>query len=516
MAPGEEWFSPSKRALLMPFGVGTIDQALMAVIKVRHFFVRCFGLAGKVVVLDEVHSYDLYTGTLLDVLVRRLLEMKCTVIVLSATLTRARRSALLAEPQKLRTIDDYPLITAETQAGAWARPSDAPRSMEVDIGLRDLEDGQVAEEAVAAAAAGQCVLCIANTVAKGQSWYNQVKAAMPEGAFKVGLLHSKFPGWRRGELEDSWTKALGKEGPRPRGCVLVATQVVEQSVDLDADFMISELAPTDMLLQRLGRLWRHPRPKRPCGNASLLVVTRDLDAADSLDGLVNALGKPNSRVYATYVLWKTFQVWKGVQALRLPGDIRALLEQTYAEPSQALPVFVQEARQALARRAARLRELATAARADVLGFPTMADHEGAATRYSDFPMLDAVIARSVKSTGVAASIVLSNGKRVEVDVNRWVPPFAVELHRNLVPVPCYRLPGANTPAYLSKYFYDRTPVLIQGADGELSLDGQPAGLRYDDERGLQVIGPVRLRAFGRGERSDIDYDEEGGPNESDW
>ena len=516
LAPGKEWFSPSKRALLMPFGVGTIDQALMAVIKVRHFFVRCFGLAGKVVVLDEVHSYDVYTGTLLDVLVRRLLAMKCTVIVLSATLTGARRSALLAEPQKLRTADDYPLITAETQAGAWARPSDAPRSMEVDIALRDFEDSKVAEEAVAAATAGQCVLCIANTVAKAQSWYNNVKAAMPEGAFPVGLLHSKFPGWRRDELEDSWTKALGKEGPRPGGCVHVATQVVEQSVDLDADFMISELAPTDMLLQRLGRLWRHPRPKRPCTHASLIVVTRDLDAVESLDDLVARLGKPNTHVYATYVLWQTFQVWKGVRTLRLPGDIRALLEQTYAEPSEALPAFAQEARHALARRAARLRDLATAARADVLGFPTMADREGAATRYSDFPMVDAVIARSVKSTGVVASIVLSNGKKVEVDVNRWVPPFAVELHRNLVPVPCYRLPGAKTPAYLSKYFHDRTPVLIQEADGELSLDGQQTGLRYDGERGLQVMASPRSRGFDREETADIDYDEEGGLDESDW
>lgn len=81
--------------LLTPFGVGTVDQALLGIVAAKHFFIRQFGLAGKVVILDEVHSYDLYTGTLIDVLVRRLRELHCTVIVLSATLTAARRRQLL-------------------------------------------------------------------------------------------------------------------------------------------------------------------------------------------------------------------------------------------------------------------------------------------------------------------------------------------------------------------------------------------------------------------------------------
>ena len=89
------WFNPSKRGLLFPFAVGTIDQALLAVLNVKHAFVRSFGLAGKVVILDEVHSYDAYTGTLLDELVSRLRELGCTVIILSATLTATRRAALL-------------------------------------------------------------------------------------------------------------------------------------------------------------------------------------------------------------------------------------------------------------------------------------------------------------------------------------------------------------------------------------------------------------------------------------
>ena len=92
---GRSWFASPKRALLTPYGVGTIDQALLGIVAAKHFFVRQFGLAGKVVVLDEVHTYDLYTGTLIDVLVRRLRDLHCTVLILSATLTKARRRELL-------------------------------------------------------------------------------------------------------------------------------------------------------------------------------------------------------------------------------------------------------------------------------------------------------------------------------------------------------------------------------------------------------------------------------------
>lgn len=515
LAPGNEWFSPSKRALLVPFAVGTIDQALLSVVKVKHFFVRSFGLAGKVVVLDEVHSYDLYTGTLLDLLVRRLLEMSCTVIVLSATLTRARRNQLMAKPQSREGGDGYPQVTSETASGARQLSLTPTAGMNIAVELRDAADAQVANEAVARASTGQSVICIANTVAAAQRWYDEVKGAMPEGAFTAGLLHSKFPGWRRDELESRWTAALGKHGPRLKGCVLVATQVVEQSVDLDADFMISELAPMDMLLQRVGRLWRHPRGPRPCVGAAIMIVTRDLDAAGSLHELTVALGKSNSLVYAPFVLWRTFQVWKDIHTLRVPDDIPALLEQTYAEPSDGLPDFIEEARLKLEARKEKLRALANAARADILGFPTMEDREGTATRYSDVPMLEAVLARSVKSKGFNAEVVLSNGNMVQLDVNRWVPPFGAVLLRNVVPVPTYRLPAARRPPFLQKYFYDkRTPILVIGDSGELSCEGQPTPLRYDDERGLQVAAAPPVVA-GQ-EAADIDYEDEGGLDELDW
>ncbi len=515
LAPGKEWFSPAKRALLEPFAVGTVDQALMAVIKVRHFFVRCFGLAGKVVILDEVHSYDVYTGTLLDVLVQRLLAMNCTVIVLSATLTGARRAKLLARPEEDGGASHYPLITAETGARRWVQPAEPPPPMEVAVEVLDLSDSEIADRATQHAEGGECVLCIANTVAKAQAWYYQVKAAMAEGAFEVGLVHSRFPSWRRVQIEDRWTAALGKRGTRPKGCVLVATQVVEQSVDLDADFMISELAPTDMLLQRLGRLWRHARPSRPCAGASVAVVGRDLDLVETFDELIAAIGKPNARVYAPYLLWRSFQVWADLRSLRLPDQIRPLLEKTYAARSDE-PPFVQDARQRLERRKQRLRDLAVAARADAFGFPTMKDDERALTRYSDYPSLDVVVARSVTSTGSAASLTLSSGQRIRLDPDRFILPFVAELHRNVVSIPAHRLPGAGTPAYLRQHLFGRSPVLVLGGGGDLTLDGQPTGLRYDDERGLQITGRVPSWLATRQGAGAGGEDDNGGCDELDW
>ena len=108
---GRSWFASPKRALLAPFGVGTVDQALLGVVAAKHFFVRQFGLAGKVVVLDEVHTYDLYTSTLIDALVQRLRELHCTVLVLSATLTKARRQQLLGVDDRQPLSDAYPLLS---------------------------------------------------------------------------------------------------------------------------------------------------------------------------------------------------------------------------------------------------------------------------------------------------------------------------------------------------------------------------------------------------------------------
>ena len=113
---GRSWFDAKKRGILAPFAVGTVDQALMSVMDVKHGMVRSFGLAGKVVILDEVHSYDVYTGTILNALVESLRQSACTVILLSATLTARQKAGILRLPAGLDLNKSYPLVTAQASS----------------------------------------------------------------------------------------------------------------------------------------------------------------------------------------------------------------------------------------------------------------------------------------------------------------------------------------------------------------------------------------------------------------
>lgn len=259
-SPGGSWFSQNKRGLLAPFAVGTIDQALMAVMNVKHGFVRAFGLAGKVVILDEVHSYDIYTGTILNELVAFLRQIECTVIILSATLSQARREALL---QQTVTSTAYPLITAvpATMENNVLFEVGVPTADGDPVTLQLCHESEPAlEEALRRAALGQQVLWIENTVAEAQQRYLDIASRATEAGCETGLLHSRFTSQHRTINEDRWVALYGRAGwPQRADCgrILVGTQVLEQSLDIDADFLVTRFAPTDMLLQRLGRLWRH-------------------------------------------------------------------------------------------------------------------------------------------------------------------------------------------------------------------------------------------------------------------
>ena len=325
--PGGAWFNNAKRGLLAPFAVGTIDQALMAAMNVKHGFVRAFGLASKVVILDEVHTYDAYTGTIMDALVELLRSLHCTVIILSATLNHDRREQILNS--KL-TSDAYPLITAAPNNGTIVELAvPIPGGQEVAVRLLKQESFAI-EEVLRRAEEGQQILWIENTVLEAQQRYLELAARAYELGVDVGLLHSRYTQDDRLALEDNWVNQFGKAGwkNRPkRGRILVGTQVLEQSLDIDADFMISRFAPTDMLLQRLGRLWRHkntPRPSAAVCEAWFLAPVME----EAITNPEKAFGN-SAFVYSAYVLCRSLEVWRALQKIKLPTYIRGLIEQTY-------------------------------------------------------------------------------------------------------------------------------------------------------------------------------------------
>jgi CRISPR-associated endonuclease/helicase Cas3 len=335
-APGGSWFNSSKRGLLAPFAVGTIDQALMAVMNVKHGFVRAFGLAGKVVILDEVHTYDAYTGTILDALVDGLRQLHCTVIILTATLNKSRRETLLGCAVQQ---SDYPLISA-------LQPNEPLREIAINatVGQR-VSVNMTSDEllaingALSSAERGQQVLWIENTVKEAQQRYFDLAARCHDMGVECGLLHSRFTQTDRQNAEDKWVKIFGPAGWSDRqahGRILIGTQVLEQSLDLDSDYLITRFAPTDMLLQRIGRLWRHTEtPRHHSAECRVLVLGPRL--SDAIEKPAIAFGA-TAWVYNPYVLCRSLEVWENITALQLPGDIRPMIESTYSMRSEDGPM----------------------------------------------------------------------------------------------------------------------------------------------------------------------------------
>jgi CRISPR-associated endonuclease/helicase Cas3 len=330
----EGWFVPRKRALLAPFGVGTIDQALLAVLQTRHGFVRLFGLAGKTVVVDEVHAYDAYMSTLLERLLAWLAALGCPVVLLSATLPRAKRAALVrAYAGRDVPVDEAPYPRLLAVGGGAARSLGFPASRPTTVALDRLRRTDLAARLGAALAGGGCAAVLCNTVARAQEVFGGLAAALRPAGVEVGLFHARFPFGRRAEIEREAVRAFGKDGPRPRRAVLVATQVVEQSLDLDFDLMATEWAPADLLLQRAGRLHRHDRDHRPAGLDRPRLWLLDPDAAPSG---VPAFG-PSEYVYSRAVLLRSYLALQGVTEVRLPDDIERLVEAVYGDGGLPAP-----------------------------------------------------------------------------------------------------------------------------------------------------------------------------------
>lgn len=488
---GRAWFASSKRALLAPIGVGTIDQALLGIVAANHFFVRQFGLAGKVIILDEVHTYDLYTSTLIDVLVKRLRELQCTVIILSATLTERRRRELLGLKSNQRISSAYPLVSG-VNGSFVERICEQPSPRTVDI--RTFTGSLPLEKAMDHAQRGACVLWIRNTVDEAQETYRSLQSANQQDGPPVALLHSRFPFFRREELESDWMDRLGKDSARrPTGCILVSTQVAEQSVDIDADLLITDLAPTDMLLQRLGRLWRHMRQGRASARPEIWIQVPELDDTLPRDvsarDLRKALGK-SARVYAPYVLLRSFEQWRQRSIITLPGDIRPILEATYADPAsdesptwQELPLQLEKQRDTMARQALNA--------TSIWNNPALPDDEGVQIRYNTQPMVQLLLVRQLtQQDSHTDRLVLLNGATVTVSDRNWNFDAAKAIHLNLTRIPSWAVSTflPNPPRWLASHVHQPAVVGLLQTDGSIgAMDGAKGmGLSYHPDEGVRI------------------------------
>jgi len=325
-----EWFSHKKRALLSEYGVGTVDQALLSVLNVKHQFVRLWGLANRTVVIDEVHAYDTYTSGLIATLVRWLHSLDSSVVVMSATLPGAKRRELLEAfgAQQLPEIG-YPRITRVSDGRAEATMFEARPQPTLTVRQAPGEITVLARLLAELTRKGGCAACIVNTVQRAQELYRELQ---PSG-IALYLFHARYPIEERQRREEQVIHLFGKDGAnRPERAILVATQVVEQSLDLDFDVMVTDLAPMDLVLQRAGRLHRHDRPQaaRRGHTAPVLYV-----AGMQHEGELPELGKPYyfDAVYERYVLLRTWAVLKRLTQVEPPGDIDRLVQTVYSGDS---------------------------------------------------------------------------------------------------------------------------------------------------------------------------------------
>jgi CRISPR-associated endonuclease/helicase Cas3 len=333
-----EWFGQRNRPLLSSYGVGTMDQALYAVLNVKHHFVRLWGLSNRVVVLDEVHAYDTYTSGLIVSLLRWLKALGCSVVLMSATLPRARCRELLKAwgLHEAPPAQPYPRLTLADEAGVRGEHAAARPLAPIELRGLGSEIEAMAEIAVAHLRDGGCGALIVNTVSRAQALYRALRTRLIEQGLLEGtelvLFHARFPADDRQRLEERVRTLFGTQEKRPWRALMVATQVAEQSLDIDFDFMVSDLAPVDLLLQRAGRLHRHQRNARPVAHATPRLWVAGLRQDELPELKRTAWGF----VYDAYILGRTWALLKNETLLRLPQDIDRLVQWVY-DSQQELP-----------------------------------------------------------------------------------------------------------------------------------------------------------------------------------
>lgn len=276
------WFS-RKKGLLSTMVVGTIDQVLMMGLASRHVMLRHLGLGEKVVIIDEVHAYDAYMNIYLKTALYWLGKMRAPVVLMSATLPSNVRENLLKEyarglgirRKKKFLIDssgtDYPVVhTLCAEEKGRAQKWDVEQPVETQkFSLQVMGDSFEELDSILSVLEGDggCAAVICNTVARAQDAYNHLLGLGIYSSDEVMLVHSRFIALDRTEMEEKLISKLGKEATRgngrPHRFVVVGTQVIEQSLDIDFDVMVTDHAPVDLVLQRMGRLHRHERDDRP-------------------------------------------------------------------------------------------------------------------------------------------------------------------------------------------------------------------------------------------------------------
>ncbi|MDO4255512.1 MAG: CRISPR-associated helicase Cas3' [Kocuria sp.] len=554
-----QWLMGRRRGLLSEFVVCTVDQVLMMALATKHVALRHLGLAGKVVIVDEVHSYDVYSSSYLRKALEWLGAHGVSVILLSATLATQQRQDLVSSYRaglaplkpmvsrsdggrwRRRGRNDF--ADAEAHEEAFPRATTATihgvattglsdRAGHRNVVLRAIDDDAHAllRELSVLHQDGGIVGIVCNTVRRAQQVYGWVVAEF--GLQDVELLHSQFTALDRAARERRLVELIGpkttRSQGRPRCRIIVGTQVLEQSLDVDFDLLITDLAPTDALAQRAGRLHRHDRPvaDRPLALRTPNMLVRGVNPAAMVD-TAPELEPGGQAIYGAKILLDTLAVMRsllcgGTWCLR--HDVPKSVELTYGSPSPgaAIPAWseaytdavreAEEAKNSALKRAdgfqlKSVRESATLERAlqAMTAVDTDRDAVAAEAHVRDIrPTLEALLVQRNDFGALRILPWLADDDpelQVLVDETQLPPPKVIET----IACSAVRLPQALVSTRDGSFdraieeLEQQTPVawgqhhLLKGQlmltiDEELL--GQVVGrrFRYDPELGIQVLG----------------------------
>ncbi|MFH9862346.1 CRISPR-associated helicase Cas3' [Streptomyces sp. NPDC017202] len=361
------WLRGRKKAMLASFVAGTVDQLLFAGLKSRHLALRHLAVAGKVVVIDEAHAYDTYMSLYLDRVLAWLGAYRVPVIVLSATLPAARRREMVeayagvtgAGTENVGADGEYPLLTAVAPGGVPVVRCPEASARAVDVRVERLPDGLdvLADRLEAELTDGGCALVVRNTVGRVLEAAQVLRDRFGEDA--VTVAHSCFVDVDRAAKDSDLLRRFGPPGRatgRPSGRhVVVASQVAEQSLDVDFDLLVSDLCPVDLLLQRMGRLHRHRRGEKQEERPARLRTATCLLTGVDWQSDVPVPVRGSVTVYGKYALLRSAAVLDPhldggpARPVRLPSDISPLVQSAYREAPVGPPSWAESFEEARVR-----------------------------------------------------------------------------------------------------------------------------------------------------------------------
>lgn len=343
-----EWFTGRKTAILDDFVVGTVDQLLLAGLKQKHLALRHLGLSKKVIVIDEVHAYDAYMGEFLYRVVEWLGAYKIPIIVLSATLPASRRTKLVesycwgmkvkkrnikADYSDWKETEAYPLITyTDSDRVSQLRDFHIEDTKEVKVEM--LEEDDLVPVLQRELSNGGIAGIIVNTVRRAQDLARKLEGVF--GQNNISVLHSGFLAPHRREKEVRLLKEIGRHAKRPKLRIVIGSQVLEQSLDIDFDILFIDIAPIDLLFQRIGRLHRHMETKRPEKLKNPVVYVMGIQGMAEFE-------EGTRKIYGDYLLIRTKLVLP--EKLMLPEDISRLVQKVYKENSEEEIDIIQSIRE---------------------------------------------------------------------------------------------------------------------------------------------------------------------------